>query len=149
MNTMIRNQGPTAVACIHGGEAYPDLRGTVRFIPQGDAVLIRAEISGLPDSETGFFALHIHEGGSCRGGGFPNTGGHYDPHDRDHPRHAGDLPPLLSYGGRAFLAVKTDRFRADDVIGRTIVIHSQPDDFRTQPSGNAGDKIACGVIVRA
>ena len=110
--------------------------------------MVIAAISGLPDTEAGFFALHIHEGGDCNGAGFPGTGGHYDPNGREHPRHAGDLPSLLSNHGSAYLAVLTDRFRVEEVIGRTVVIHDQPDDFRSQPSGNAGDKIACGVIRR-
>ena len=88
----------------------------------------------------------IHENGDCSGAGFPNTGGHYDPHGREHPLHAGDLPPLLSCEGRAYLAVVTDRFCVKDVAGRAVAIHSQPDDFATQPAGNAGSKIACGPI---
>ncbi len=55
--------------------------------------------------------------------------------------HAGDLPPLLSNNGRAYCQVLTGRFRVSDVIGKTVVIHSGPDDFMTQPSGNAGEKI--------
>lgn len=62
--------------------------------------------------------------------------------------HAGDLPPLLSCQGNAYLSVKTDRFSVNEIIGRTVVIHSNPDDFHTQPAGNAGKKIACGVIQR-
>ena len=146
---MVRNEHATAIACVHGGESYPGLRGTVRFTPRQNGTLVVAEISGLPSSDTGFFAFHIHESGNCSGAGFPNTGSHYNPGDRNHPLHAGDLPPLLSSGGSAYLAVMTDRFRIKDVIGRTVVIHSGPDDFRTQPAGNAGNKIACGVIRRA
>ena len=56
------------------------------------------------------------------------------------------LPPLLRCKGNAYLSVKTDRFTVDEIIGRTLVIHSDPDDFHTQPAGNAGKKIACGVI---
>lgn len=137
---------PAAAACIRGGQQYPDLRGTVAFTPLRCGTLVTAEIEGLPDSETGFFAFHIHEKGDCSGAGFPNTGGHYDPHGREHPLHAGDLPPLLSYRGKAYMAVATDRFCVKDIIGRSVVIHSQPDDFTTQPSGNAGSKIACGTI---
>ena len=107
-------------------------------------------VSGLPrESETGFFALHIHEGGSCSGENFSDTGGHYNPHNEAHPRHAGDLPPLLLCGGGAYLAVLTDRFSVADVIGRTVVIHGGADDFHTQPAGNADTEIACGVIRRA
>ena len=108
-----------------------------------------AQIDGLPkESETGFFAFHIHEGRDCGGEGFADTGGHFNPGNTEHPRHAGDLPPLLSDNGRAFMQVLTGRFRVDEVIGRTVIIHSHPDDFHTQPSGNAGTKIACGVICR-
>lgn len=146
---MAGNDYATAIACIHGGDAYPGLRGTVRFVPRKNATLVVAKISGLPAADTGFFAFHIHEGGNCSEAGFPNTGGHYNPDNQDHPLHAGDLPPLLSSGGFAYLAVMTDRFRVKDVIGRTVVIHSGPDDFKTQPAGNAGSKIACGVIRRA
>ena len=105
-----------------------------------------ADINGLPDSETGFFAFHIHEGDNCCGIGFPNTGGHFNPDGAAHPRHAGDLPPLLSNNGKAYSQVLTGRFRVNDIIGRTVVIHSDPDDFRAQPPGNAGQKIACGAI---
>lgn len=63
-----------------------------------------------------------------------------------HPKHAGDLPPLLACQGSAYLSVKTDRFCVEDILGRTVVIHSDPDDFHSQPAGNAGKKIACGVI---
>ena len=82
----------------------------------------------------------------CGGAGFPGTGGHFNPAGAPHPAHAGDLPPLLSCGGRAYLAVLTDRFTVADIIGRTVVIHGGSDDFRSQPAGDAGTKIACGVI---
>ena len=146
---MVKNEHATAIACMHGGDAYPDLCGTVRFMPCKKGTLVVAEISGLPATDTGFFAFHVHEGGDCFGPGFPNTGSHYNPDGQNHPLHAGDLPPLLSSGGSAYLAVLTDRFRIKDVIGRTVVIHNGPDDFKTQPAGSAGNKIACGVIRRA
>lgn len=138
---------PDAVAHIKGGPEAPCVSGQVRFYQQRRSVLVVADISGLPgDSETGFFALHIHQGSSCSGAGFPDTSGHYNPTGAAHPSHAGDLPPLLKCHEGAYLAVRTDRFRVKDVIGRTVVIHSDPDDFRSQPAGNAGTKIACGVI---
>lgn len=132
---------PAAVACVGGND---DLRGKVWFVPRDGGTLVIADIEGLPDTETGFFGFHIHEGGSCGGKDFSETGGHYGV--GDHPKHAGDLPPLLGCKGRAYMEVLTDRFQAQEVIGRTVVIHSHPDDFHTQPSGNAGIKIACGVI---
>ncbi len=134
---------PRAVAWIRGEGR---LRGCVKFyaIPRGAMVV--AEVAGLPPSETGFFAMHIHEGGSCRGEGFPETGNHYNPGGEQHPNHAGDLPPLLSQNGRAWMAVETDRFTPGEVLGRTVVIHRHSDDLHTQPAGAAGKKIGCGVI---
>ena len=138
-----------ATAEIRGGELAPELFGEVRFYQKRESVLVVADISNLPQSNaSGFFALHIHEGNSCAGEKFSNTGNHYNPVGAPHPRHAGDLPPLMLCNGGAYLAVCTDRFRVEDVIGRTVVIHNGPDDFRSQPSGNAGDKIACGLIRR-
>ena len=138
---------PDAVAQICGGMEAPQLTGCVAFYQENGCVLIVAEISGLPkDSEKGFFGFHIHQGESCSGKDFSGTGSHYNPTDWAHPKHAGDLPPLLRCGENAYLSVKTDRFSVKNIIGRTVVIHSDPDDFRSQPAGNAGKKIACGVI---
>ena len=138
---------PDAVAQIRGGEKVPKLSGCIRFYQQKGCVLIVAEIFGLPrESETGFFGFHIHQGESCSGTDFSETGSHYNPVDQIHPKHAGNLPPLMRCRGNAYLAVKTNRFTVRDIIGKTVVIHSDPDDFHTQPAGNAGKKIACGMI---
>ena len=140
---------PDAVARIKGGEDTPYLSGQVRFYQECGTVLVVANISGMPTcGGTGFFALHIHEGSSCGGEDFAQTGSHYNPKHMTHPNHAGDLPPLMRCGDRAFLAVRTDRFCVREIIGKTIVIHDGPDDFRSQPAGNAGMKIACGVICK-
>ena len=136
-----------AVAHIRGGVDAPGLSGKVCFFQECGRVLVVAELSGLPaDSRTGFFGLHIHGGKACTGEGFSATEGHYNPAEEMHPMHAGDLPPLLLCRGGAYLAVRTDRFTVEDIIGRTVVVHSDPDDFHSQPAGNAGKKIACGVI---
>ena len=138
---------PDAVALIHGGMEVPQLSGCIQFYQQKCCVLIVAEISGLPrESETAFFGFHIHQGESCSGTDFSETGSHYNPVDQVHPKHAGDIPPLMGCRGNAYLAVKTDRFTVRDITGKTIVIHSDPDDFQMRPAGNAGKKIACGVI---
>jgi len=138
-----------AVAQINGGIEAPQVSGCVQFYQKKGYVLIVAKISGLPkESETGFFGFHIHEGDNCSGTDFSGTGSHYNPSDRAHPKHAGDLPPLLECQGNAYLSVRTDRFSVAEIIGRTVVIHSDPDDFHTQPAGNAGRKIACGVICK-
>ncbi len=143
-------KNPDAVAQIHGGTEAPQLTGCVEFYQENGCMFIVARISGLPqESETGFFGFHIHEGESCSGTDFSGTGNHYNPAGQEHPKHAGDLPPLLACRGNAYLSVKTDRFSVNEIIRRTVVIHSDPDDFHTQPAGNAGKKIACGVICKA
>ena len=140
---------PYAAAQIRGGMEAPQLSGCVQFYQENGCVLIVAKLSGLPkESETGFFGFHIHEGDNCSGTDFSGTDSHYNPFGQAHPKHAGDLPPLLECQGSAYLSVRTDRFSIADIIGRTVVIHSDPDDFRSQPAGNAGKKIACGVICK-
>lgn len=142
-------KNPDAVAEIRGGVEASQLTGCVAFYQEKGCVLIVARISGLPgESETGFYGFHIHQGESCSGTDFSGTGSHYNPIGQAHPKHAGDLPPLLSCQGNAYLSVKTDRFSVNEIIGRTVVIHSDPDDFHSQPAGNAGKKIACGVICK-
>lgn len=142
-----------AVAFVNGSEKYPDIHGRVLFYQLRRGVIVRAEIIGLPKGsgacDSPIFAFHIHSGGSCTGNAddaFADTGMHYNPDDCMHPYHAGDLPPLFGADGRALSVCLTDRFTVPEIIGRTVIIHLHPDDFTTQPSGNAGSKIACGVI---
>ncbi len=145
----MNGQTPVLYASAHivGGKEAPKLRGSAIFTQKNGYVLAEFHVVGLPSGNpSGFFALHIHEGGSCGGENFSETGSHYNPGGVPHPNHAGDLPPLLYRDGKAWLAVETDRFQVKDIIGKTVVIHSGPDDFHTQPAGNAGTKIACGVI---
>ena len=139
---------PSAYAKITGDGAAQGLTGTVRFYQFPGGVLVEADVLGLPNNADGFYGFHIHEGAACSGDGFSSTGSHYDPTGQPHPRHAGDLPPLLSRGGRAYMTVMTDRFSISEIVGRTVAIHGNSDDFRSQPAGNAGSKIACGVICR-
>lgn len=147
------NGMPEAYAEIAGIEAYPDIHGMVYLFDVYEGTILMAEVYGLPDenqAENGqFFGFHIHEGDACTGNTedpLKDTGGHFNPENVEHPQHKGDLPPLLSVHGAAWLAVYSGRFHPEDVIGRTIVIHEHPDDFHTQPSGNSGMKLACGVI---
>lgn len=144
---------PQALARISGGESHPGLSGTVRFYQTGGGVIVWAEVNGLPCSEgPQIFGLHIHKGTDCAGNmddPFADAMSHYNPGGCEHPYHAGDLPPLFGNNGFALSLFLTDRFSVNEVIGRTVIIHGHPDDFTTQPSGNSGTKIACGVICRA
>lgn len=142
-----------AVAIIKGSARYPNIRGLVRFYQTNNGVYVITSVSGLPAGaslcDSPIFAFHIHMGSSCEemaNEQFPMTGRHYNPAGCNHPYHAGDLPPLFSAGGIAMSSVLTDRFTVQEIVGKTVVIHDGIDDFMTQPSGGAGEKIACGVI---
>lgn len=144
-----------AEARIAGSENYPDISGCARFFQTGEGVAVCAEVRGLPQGggpcHERIFGFHIHKGTSCGGSmdePFADAMSHYDSGGCGHPHHAGDLPPLFGNNGTALSAFLTNRFSVDEVIGRTVIIHDRPDDFTTQPSGNSGVKIACGVIRR-
>ncbi len=137
---------PQAIAVIKGGIFAPTVSGTVKFYQKEACVLVVADIKGLQKTDTGFFGFHIHEGSDCGGIDFSNTKSHYNPDGTPHPKHAGDLPPLMLCGDTAHSSVLTNRFKVSDIIGRTVVIHDMADDFTSQPSGNSGEKIACGII---
>lgn len=148
--SILRNSNPNAVAWIRGNAQNPRLSGRVSFYSTPYAgVLIEAEIFGLPDKNTsvssGFYAMHIHENGDCTAP-FDKTGDHYNPANEPHPYHAGDMVPLMGNEGCAWLSFYDKRFDISDIIGRSVIIHKMADDFMTQPSGNAGEKIGCGVI---
>ena len=131
-------------------------QGTVRFVQNGAAVRVSGEISGLkPGSEHGF---HIHEKGDCSSGDGNSAGGHFNPTGTPHgrhgqgPHHTGDLPSLRADGN----GVATFNFESrsiaigagpTNIVGRGLIVHANPDDFVTQPTGNAGGRLACAVIV--
>lgn len=151
---LLRNQ-PQAIAVINGSEKCPDIHGLVRFYQTCDGVVVYAEINGLPKEQSTcnymILGFHIHNGTSCTGDAhdpFSDAMAHYNPDNCNHPYHAGDLPPLFASNGKALLIFQTNRFRVDEIIGKTMIIHDSPDDFKTQPSGDSGNKIACGVICR-
>jgi len=129
--------------------------GEATFEQVGDKVRVIVFAQGLkPDSEHGF---HIHEAGDCSSGDGMSAKGHFNPYGKPHAnpttaeRHAGDLPPLkAAKNGRAKIDVTLDvitlRPGPASIIGRGLIIHADPDDFKTQPTGNSGARIACGVI---
>lgn len=148
-------QPPAAAAEISGSPEYPEITGRVLFYRTALGVLVFAQVFGLPVSESvcqkQLFAFHIHSGSSCTGNPedpFAGAMAHYNPGGCAHPSHAGDLLPLWSNRGYAFELFLTDRFAIGEIIGKTVIVHRQPDDFSTQPSGNSGAKIACGIIRR-
>lgn len=144
---------PRGYAHINGSGQFPNIEGMVLFYPYANGSVVVADIGGLPTSnESGagnIFGFHIHEGSACSGNEqdpFADAGAHLSFIKRDHPEHTGDMPVLFENGGKAWMAFYTDRFTPDQVRGRTVIVHDMPDDFRTNPSGDSGMKIACGVI---
>lgn len=146
-----------AIACIKGGQISPQISGVViiKDVPSG--ALVYANINGLPSYQPakedkapiGPFGFHIHEFGNCNmrnGDSFKGAGGHWNPTNQPHGNHAGDFPVLFSNNGIAIMEFFTNKFKAKDVIGKSIIIHENPDDYRTEPTGNAGRRLACGVI---
>jgi Cu-Zn family superoxide dismutase len=147
-------EGPRATATLQptkSGKAS----GEATFVQVGDKVRVQATLQGLtPGQNHGF---HIHEVGDCSSGDGMSTKGHFNPHGKPHnhysaeSRHAGDLPPLVAdANGRATLDVTLDVISVKpgpaSVVGRGLIVHADPDDYRTQPTGNAGARIACAVI---
>lgn len=150
---MFTNIFNIAKANIKGGKKYPKINGAVTFREVKNGVLVTAKVNGLPqssDSCTGrFFGFHIHEGSSCSGtisDEFANAKTHLNPTNCPHPFHIGDLPPLIKNNGYAHMTVLINKFKIKDILGKVVIIHDSPDDFTTQPSGNSGSKIACGII---
>lgn len=139
-----------AYASIKGSSAYPNIQGEVHFYGVHGGTIVTVHITGLPENSSGnFYGFHIHEGRSCTGNTadpFKDAGGHYNPEKKPHPYHVGDMPVLMGNKGIVWCEFYTDRFFPEDIIGRTVIIHDMPDDFRSQPSGDSGTKIGCGVI---
>ena len=153
--TSILRGRPNASANIVGSRLYPSISGSVGFYQTPYGVIVSASIRGLPTSDdpcdSPVFAFHIHGGESCTGNEndpFADAGVHFNPLECPHPYHAGDMPPLFSANGYAYMTFLTNRFTINEVIGKAVIIHASPDDFTSQPSGNAGMKIACGIIRR-
>ena len=154
--TELRNwlsRRPDGIAVLRGSEAYPSIHGTVLFYQTEEGVVVAADVEGLPDPSGScaqpIFGFHLHEGGACTGNEsdpFADAASHYNPDGCPHPHHAGDFPPLLGNDGHALSVFMTNRFTVREILGKTVIVHASPDDFSTQPAGNAGTKIACGVV---
>lgn len=143
-----------AICKLTGSNEYPKLRGIVTFTQNEKNVLVRISIINFPVNKTtcleSIAGIHIHSGHSCtprNNPAFTNALDHYNPNHCEHPYHAGDLGNLfINRNGSAFLMMLNDRFSVDEIIGKTVILHMNKDDFTTQPSGNSGNRIACGMI---
>lgn len=146
--------GPRATA-----ELQPTLgnstSGSASFAQNGDKVLVIGEVRGLkPNAEHGF---HIHEKGDCSSGDGMSAGGHFNPTAAPHGNHnmpmhhTGDLPSLKAdASGVARFSFESSSITVGsgvtDIVGKGLIVHRDPDDYTTQPTGNAGPRLACAVI---
>lgn len=145
---------PTATAQLVATKGHA-VTGDITFSRRGNAVLVAGEVRGLtPNKEHGF---HIHEKGDCSSGDGMSTGGHFNPLSKGHgahdhsEHHAGDLASLKAdANGVARFSYETSAITvgegSTDVLGHGLIVHRDPDDFKTQPTGNSGPRVACAVI---
>ena len=129
--------------------------GSVSFVQSGNKVLVSGEVRGLkPGAEHGF---HVHEKGDCSSGDGMSTGGHFNPAGGPHGshgmgmHHAGDLPSLKAdTNGVAKISFESSTIAVGsgvtNIVGKGLIVHRDPDDYKTQPTGNAGPRLACAVI---
>lgn len=138
------------LAAATGGTA----QGRVTFIQSGDTVDIEAHVSGAPAGSLGF---HLHETGDCSAADFTSAGGHFNPTHAAHAsptaaeHHAGDFGNIeIGPEGSGTLQISTTMLSVAEgpssVVGRAVILHQKTDDLNTQPTGNAGARIACGVV---
>ena len=142
-------QAQTATAALKP-TAGNTVAGTVTFVQKGDKVVVEAKVSGLAPGGHGF---HVHEKGDCSAADGSSAGGHFNPTGKPHgdpaaaDHHAGDMPMLLAdASGNATLwsdlDVMTIGSGATDIVGKAVIVHKDPDDFTTQPTGNSGARVA-------
>lgn len=140
----------TALLASASGSA---VQGSVNFIQDGDKIRVEANLTGLTPGAHGF---HIHEKGDCSAPDASSAGGHFNPTGQphagphDHDRHVGDFGNLeADESGKATYSQTFADLKVEgdtSIIGKAVIVHAKADDLKTQPSGNAGDRIACGVI---
>ncbi len=147
--------GPKASAELMS-KSNSKVTGSVQFVQMMKGVQVSGTVSGLkPNQEHGF---HVHEKGDCSSADGLSTGGHFNPdakkhgnHDHSAEHHAGDMPNLKAdANGVANFKVVLNGLTVDSgangVKGRAVIVHANPDDYTSQPVGNAGGRLACGVI---
>lgn len=141
-----------AICVLHPTEGNK-VSGTVTFTRDGNTVKVEADIEGLTPGLHGF---HIHENGDCSAADGTSAGGHFNPDGSDHggpddqERHVGDLGNIeAGEDGRGRLELTDSLITftgANSIIGRAVVVHANEDDLTSQPTGDAGGRVACGVI---
>ena len=144
---------PTKAIAVLSSASGSKVTGTVTFTMSGDGVKVVADIAGLTPGKHGF---HVHEFGDCSAPDATSAGSHFNPtndphagHDAD-KRHMGDLGNIeADAAGKARVDVTDKKIKLDAIIGKAVIVHEKADDLKTQPTGDAGGRVACGVIGNA
>jgi superoxide dismutase, Cu-Zn family len=150
--------GPSATATLEGAPEDTDFSGTVTFTQDGDSVRVLVDLAGV--DTPGKHGFHIHETGECTHGTdgkhFTSAGGHFNPTGAEHacpptePRHAGDLGNVeVGANGAGRMEMTTTGVSlsgANSIVGKAVLLHAGEDDCKTQPTGDSGDRLACGVV---
>lgn len=143
------NQGVAVIQPTEGNE----VSGTITFMASQAGVRVEGNLSGLSEGEHGF---HVHQYGDCSAGDGTSAGGHYNPTDTEHagrtddPRHMGDMGNISANAqGEATVSYVDSVLQLngpDSILGRSVIVHAEQDDTASQPSGDAGARVGCGVI---
>ncbi len=146
-------KGVHKAVCVLHATKGSKTHGTIWFTQQGDEVEIKGEIMGLTP---GMHAFHVHEFGDCSAPDATSAGPHFNPDNKPHgsphtgERHVGDLGNIKAdESGKATIQIRDREVKLNgphSVLGRSLIVHADPDDLKSQPAGNAGARIACGVI---
>ena len=148
-------QDATRATCKLDPKSGSQVTGTITFTKTGDDVQVIADISGLKPGKHGF---HLHEKGDCSAPDAASAGAHFNPTNQHHggpmtaEHHTGDLGNIdADASGKAHLdwKGKMSLSGADSIIGKSVVVHEKEDDLKTDPAGNSGSRIGCGVIEAA
>ena len=151
-NFFSKKQSATAVLAPTKGNS---VSGTVNFIQKGDVVRVEAKVNGLKPNGTS--GIHVHEKGNCNAGDASSAGAHFNPSSSQHGgptgaiRHGGDLGNLKAdANGYAQMSIEVSGISLgtgpNSVAGKAVIVHADADDFKTQPSGKSGARVACGLI---
>src|SRR5215510_13839178 len=162
---MTMTAGLMALSVLAAGKAVADLQSTsgssvtgkATFTEKDGKVTMKVTVKGLTPGQ---HAIHLHEKGDCSAADAASAGGHWKPSSENHgkwgqaPFHHGDIGNLVADAkGKAEITITTDLWtigdgKPSDIVGRAVVVHATLDDFTSQPSGNAGGRVACGVIAK-
>lgn len=145
---------PSATATLAPKSDNTTLAGTVTFSGEPGMISVKVELTGAPPGDHG---LHIHETGDCSAADAMSAGGHWNPSMQMHgapgaTAHLGDIGNItVAADGTASHTATNPLWEigtgtANDVVGKAVIVHAMPDDLATQPTGNAGGRIGCGVI---